>query len=114
MEAEIRGEIDSMTKTACRASALLLAGVSVFAAPAVTSAAPPKPSVKAVKAAPLICPVTGDKIASVKDAVGSSTYKGKTYYFCCPSCKPTFDKDPAKYVKAAGAAPTEKPNVTKT
>ena len=42
------------------------------------------------KAAPvLICPVTGEKIASVKDAVGSSVYKGKTYYFCCSSCKPS-------------------------
>lgn len=46
---------------------------------------------------PQICPMTGEKIASVKDAVGHSTYKGKTYYFCCPMCKPQFDKDPAKY-----------------
>jgi len=29
-----------------------------------------------------------------------STYKGKTYYFCCAGCKPTFDKEPEKYVKA--------------
>jgi Cu+-exporting ATPase len=26
-----------------------------------------------------------------------STYNGKTYYFCSPSCKATFDKDPGKY-----------------
>jgi YHS domain-containing protein len=50
----------------------------------------------------LVCPVTGEKIASVKDAAGHSTYNGKTYYFCCPSCKPMFDKSPAKYVKPAG------------
>lgn len=53
----------------------------------------------AKKTVALVCPVTGEKIASIKDAVGHSTYKGKTYYFCCPSCKPMFDKDPAKYVK---------------
>ncbi len=52
-------------------------------------------------AAPLICPVTGTKIASVKAAVGSSTYKGKTYYFCCSECKPKFDKDPQKIVDNA-------------
>ena len=51
----------------------------------------------------LICPVTGDKIASVKDAIGQSTYKGKTYYFCCDGCKPRFDKAPAKFVKNAAA-----------
>ena len=49
----------------------------------------------------LICPVTGDKIASIAKAAGSSVYKGKTYYFCCGSCKPAFDKDPAKYIKTA-------------
>ncbi len=53
------------------------------------------------KAASLICPVTGTKIASIKAAVGHSTYKGKTYYFCCPECKPRFDKDPAKVVASA-------------
>jgi YHS domain-containing protein len=50
---------------------------------------------------PQICPVSGEKITSAKDAVGHSTYKGKKYYFCCPMCKPEFDKDPAKYVAAA-------------
>jgi YHS domain-containing protein len=56
-----------------------------------------KPATK--KVASLVCPVTGEKIASIKDAQGHSTYKGKTYYFCCPSCKPMFDKNPAKYAK---------------
>ncbi|GAB4461891.1 MAG: hypothetical protein OHK0029_27860 [Armatimonadaceae bacterium] len=32
-----------------------------------------------------------------------SAYKGKTYYFCCGGCKPTFDKNPEKY------ATTDKP-----
>ena len=25
-------------------------------------------------------------------------YNGKTYYFCAPSCKATFDKSPTKFV----------------
>src|SRR4030042_2531437 len=29
-----------------------------------------------------------------KDAVGTSTYKGTTYYFCSPVCKEEFDKNP--------------------
>ena len=60
------------------------------------------------QAAPLICPVTGDKIASVKDAVGQSLYQGKTYYFCCNGCKPRFDKDPATFVRNAKVGKFEK------
>ncbi|MFN8387039.1 MAG: YHS domain-containing protein [Anaerolineales bacterium] len=25
-------------------------------------------------------------------------YKGKTYYFCAPGCKRSFEKDPEKYL----------------
>ena len=46
-----------------------------------------------------VCPVMGTKIPDVSKAAGKSVYKGKTYYFCCPSCKPSFDKNPAKYIK---------------
>lgn len=28
----------------------------------------------------------------------SSTYEGKTYYFCCPMCLEEFGKDPQKYI----------------
>ena len=62
----------------------------------------------ASQTAPLICPVTGDKIASVQDAVGQSVYQGKTYYFCCNGCKPRFDKDPATFVRNAKAGKFEK------
>jgi P-type Cu+ transporter len=31
-------------------------------------------------------------------AAGTSEYKGKTYYFCSPGCKKSFDKDPEKYI----------------
>lgn len=86
-----------MLRPLLTASAVLTLAGTAFAAPVA------KPAVKARPAA-LVCPVTGETIASVKDAVGSSVYKGKTYYFCCESCKPTFDKNPAKYVKTASAA----------
>ena len=90
-----------MHKSLIAASALLLAGVTAFAAPAAPKA---KASAKkATQAASLVCPVTGEKIASIKDAAGSSTYKGKTYYFCCPDCKPKFDKDPNKAVMNVSA-----------
>ena len=59
--------------------------------------------VGAAKNAPLICPVSGDKIASPKAAYNSEVYKGKTYYFCCADCKPAFDKNPSKYLKSAAA-----------
>lgn len=55
----------------------------------------------AAKAAALICPVTGTKIASAKTAYAHETYKGKTYYFCCPECKPAFDKAPNKIIANA-------------
>jgi YHS domain-containing protein len=35
-----------------------------------------------------------EKTAKIK-----SDCNGKTYYFCNPNCKSTFDKNPAKYAK---------------
>jgi len=34
-----------------------------------------------------------------KKAKWSSTYKGKTYYFCAPGCKKRFDASPDKYAE---------------
>jgi Cu+-exporting ATPase len=42
-------------------------------------------------------PVCGMNVDE-KTAKHKSEYKGKTYYFCMPSCKATFDKNPAKYI----------------
>ncbi len=85
-----------MTRTLLTITAALLLPTALFAAPAAKAK-----TVKKAAPVALTCPITGEKIASVKDAAGSSTYKGKKYYFCCASCKPTFDKDPQKYVKTA-------------
>jgi len=83
-----------MSRILLTAAGLLLFASASLAAPAAKAKPAPKP-------APLVCPVTGETIASVKDAAGSSVYKGKTYYFCCSSCKPTFDAAPTRYVKPA-------------
>jgi YHS domain-containing protein len=37
-----------------------------------------------------------------KKAAATSTYKGKTYYFCAVGCKTDFDREPEKYVEEAG------------
>lgn len=42
-------------------------------------------------------PVCGMKVDP--KTAPSSTYQGKTYYFCSPEEKTEFDKDPARYVK---------------
>jgi YHS domain-containing protein len=44
------------------------------------------------------CPVTGNEFTVSKDTQFSQ-YKGKYYAFCCPGCKPQFDKSPEKYLK---------------
>jgi YHS domain-containing protein len=31
-----------------------------------------------------------------------SEHNGKTYYFCSPGCKKTFDSEPEKYIKGVG------------
>lgn len=31
-------------------------------------------------------------------AAATSTYKGKTYYFCSKGCKESFDKDPEAFI----------------
>jgi YHS domain-containing protein len=38
-----------------------------------------------------------------KTAAAKTEYEGETYYFCAPGCKAAFEKDPAKYLKGAGA-----------
>ncbi|MBN2482833.1 MAG: YHS domain-containing protein [Candidatus Omnitrophica bacterium] len=41
-----------------------------------------------------ICPVMGGEAQKEY----SYTYKGKTYYFCCPMCIGKFKEDPEKYI----------------
>lgn len=46
----------------------------------------------------VVCPVSGKEITK-SEAKGSYEYEGKTYYFCCESCKEKFMKDPEKYLQ---------------
>jgi Cu+-exporting ATPase len=41
-------------------------------------------------------PVCGMQV-NEPTAAGKSVYGGKTYYFCNPACKATFDKNPEQY-----------------
>lgn len=86
----------------------ILLTTAALAALASGALAAPNHAAKPAAKTALICPVTGDKIASVKAAVGHSAYGGKTYYFCCPECKPRFDKNPAKISKNAAQGKYEK------
>ena len=40
------------------------------------------------------CPVMGGPI----NKKFFTEYKGKKVYFCCPDCKPEFEKNPEKYI----------------
>jgi YHS domain-containing protein len=42
----------------------------------------------------LVCGMDVDE----KTAQYKTTYKGKTYYFCAPGCKKTFEANPEEYV----------------
>ncbi|MBI2832429.1 MAG: YHS domain-containing protein [Chloroflexi bacterium] len=53
------------------------------------------PAGSGTKVKDLVCGMDVDPAT----APAKSEYKGKTYYFCAPGCKKTFDANPAKYVK---------------
>ncbi len=42
----------------------------------------------------LVCGMDVDE----KTAKFTTKYKGKTYYFCAPGCKKTFEANPEKYI----------------
>ncbi len=56
------------------------------------------PAVKAADANSAVeqktCPVMGGPI----NKKFYTEYKGKKVYFCCPGCKPEFEKNPEKYI----------------
>ena len=46
-----------------------------------------------------VCPVMKTKVKVASDTLAAE-YKGKVYYFCCPSCPSAFKADPEKYIAA--------------
>lgn len=57
---------------------------------------------KGVMMAQVKDPVCGMTIES-ETAKQTSTYQGKTYYFCSPGCKTSFDRDPEKYLSGSAS-----------
>jgi P-type Cu+ transporter len=51
-------------------------------------------------------PVCGINIED-KEAAGTTVYGGKTYFFCSPSCKEEFEKNPQAYLVPKTAPPSE-------
>lgn len=43
-----------------------------------------------------VCKMQVEKSSTAR----TSEYMGETYYFCCPGCKTSFDKEPEKYLNA--------------
>lgn len=89
------------SKTAPTCPAMGTMGTMSNTCPMMTKAAVAK------KPAEIRCAVRGEIVKNPKTAP-KSVYKGKTYYFCCPSCKPLFDKNPEKYIKKMPAKPAAK------
>jgi YHS domain-containing protein len=76
-------------------------------AAAAPAAVESKPAAAAAPAAAktVYCAVTDEKIGTPDQAAGgSSVVNGRTYYFCCPGCKPKFDGEQAKYAARADKA----------
>jgi YHS domain-containing protein len=89
---------------------LLLTAAALSVTAAAALAGPGQNADKKADTAKPVCPVMKHEISKVTADTARSEYKGNTYYFCCEGCKPAFDKDPAKYVKAAEKAkPAKKP-----
>ncbi len=50
-----------------------------------------------------IDPVCGMEVDE-RTAAHKSDYSGKTYHFCSPGCKKSFDSNPTKYTMPSGHA----------
>jgi YHS domain-containing protein len=50
---------------------------------------------------PLVCPVMGGALGKDYHKGEFSDYNGVRYWYCCPGCKGTFEKDPAKFAAKA-------------
>jgi YHS domain-containing protein len=80
-------------------AAVTLVGCSKSDTPTTpTAAAPTADKAAAIKPYPLpTCLVSGEKLGSMGEPV-VMVHQGQEIKFCCKSCKPDFEKDPAKYL----------------
>lgn len=62
------------------------------------SSASPSASAAATKPYPLdVCIVSGEKLGSMGDPI-VLVHQGQEVKLCCKSCKPDFEKEPAKFL----------------
>jgi YHS domain-containing protein len=89
-----------------------IAAAALLAGPALAEASESKPANHAAKGAHADaprsfdrkpekgtwakCAVSGD-VFQVSDDTQFAEHGGRWYAFCCPDCKPDFDKDPTKF-----------------
>ncbi len=88
--------------------AMILAALCATVGAAFAQKTPAKPAPAKTKPGMTACAVMPKDVISIADAEKAghySDYKGKRYYFCCPGCKPSFDKNPAKYAATAKGYP---------
>lgn len=78
----------------------ILATAALVSTTALLQAEDPKPAPdKPAKPYPLeTCLVSDEKLGGMGEPF-KMTYEGQELKFCCEYCKPTFEKDPAKYLK---------------
>ncbi len=74
----------------------------------------PEKYVKVPPKESLVCPVSGEKIASYSAAAGYVDYQGVRYYACCSNCLPAMKKDIAKVLEAGKAKVTTPVAMTAT
>jgi len=78
--------------------------LSIAALVAVPALAAKKEAPKAKKAKTEVhCAVMKEHTVKISEATSKKAfadYKGNRYFFCCPGCKPDFEKSPEKFAKA--------------
>lgn len=78
-------------------TAVTLSGAAAFAASDVPKDYPLKK-----------CPVSAEEMGSGGMKPFKVSHEGTDVWLCCKSCKPKFDKDPAKFTKAVKEAALKK------
>lgn len=89
---ELRGQLYETIPADLIVKAGLLAAANLYEEPSAKTCCPGETAVATIKQT--TCPVMDGAIN--KNIF--TEYKGKKVYFCCPSCKDVFEKDPEKYV----------------
>ncbi|MCS6775325.1 MAG: YHS domain-containing protein [Chloroherpetonaceae bacterium] len=80
---------------------ILLAAATLLVAS--TALASPDKGKKPSQRTTISCAVMKGDMVNIKEATARkmyADYKGNRYFFCCPGCKPKFEKNPEAYAKS--------------